>query len=297
MKALDHPETIERRLRGWLAVSRRIAKQAQKRRVMPDFGTVAAGLEEALLPSAVFAYRKGLSQAKRMQPKSLRTKTIWQNPGDTFVTDAPVARRDDHKRGAFWLFAAGATLVAVAVRNTVARLIDWMDRSFKKAVGLPVPKPLGLGPGGVIPYGTILPMPVTGHNYHPIELPPKLKPPPIIVPPMEPGIPQEKPPEIVTEFEVELPTKQAITIVEDELHGLGQRAIIEYAKQTGALELMWHIEDNLRVCPVCKPLDEVTAKPGEPFGYNVDGSPIYSPLVHALCRCRLEITKWRNIKP
>lgn len=276
-RAFDHPENVVRRIRKWLAVARKIARQAQRRRVTPDFGIVAAGLEEALLPAFVYSYRRGLAMGKRQQTAT-RKKTIWQQPGDTFVTDTPVARKDDDRRAMWLWFAAGAGSVAIAVRNTVARVVDWLDRQFRKTVGLPVGKPLGIGSGGVLPPGIVLPMPVTGHNFVPQPLPPKK--------PMVEG---------EVENEPEFPIAPALAIINDQLYDLSQRAIIEYARQVGALELTWHTKEDEKVCPICAPLDGKTVKPGEPFSFRPDGTPIYNAPVHGQCRCKLSITKWKKV--
>lgn len=285
---------IVHQLRRWIGVSRRIARQAYRRRVLPDFSIVAAGLEECLMPAFVVAYRRGTSQAKRMTPMNrrgeLRTKAEpkW-NIGNR--DDRP--KKDNRRRFGFWLFAGGAALVAVAVRNAVARVVDYLNRSYRRAMGLVPTAPLGVGPGGVVPAGVVLTVPVPAGDFVPVRLPPVS---------LAEGEIEKEPAAIIEDLN--FPVKPPLAIIDDEIYGLAQRAILEYAEQVGADVMEWVVEKkpgtdipDERVCKYCRPLNGRRAPIGEPFFVYPDGGMIFNAPLHARCRCEVRIVSFKKGQP
>lgn len=275
MPALDHPDYVARRLRKWLGVARRTARNAYRRRVMPDFSAVVAGLEQDLLPSFVYSYRRGMARGRYLETGKRRTK----------VDGRPTDKEEDRR---WWTFSAGAAVLALAVKNTVVRIVDWMGRTFRKAIGLPKTPPLSDGSVGTV--NSVLPMPDIGlpvrDGHAPTPLPPIAPPAPKPAKPGAAPAPPTKskmPPASVIDFDL----APALAIVQDELYGLSQRAILEYARQIGMGTLEWYATLDERTCPVCVSLHGKVARPGHAFGFLANGTPVFHAPAHTRCRCRL----------
>lgn len=274
MPALDHPDAVARRLRKWLGVANRIARTSYRRRIMPDFSVVVAGLEQDLLPAFVYSYRRGMARGRYLETGRRRTKSAGRTP-----------EKDEERR--WWTFSAGAAVVALAVKNTVVRIVDWLGRTFRKAIGLPKTPPISGGQVGTV--NSVLPMPDIGLPVRDGQVPTPLPPIPPPVPPpaaaTPPGKPKQPwpPPASVINFDL----APALAIVQDELYGLSQRAILEYARQVGMGTLEWYATLDERTCPVCLKLHGKIARPGHAFGFLPNGMPVFHAPAHARCRCRL----------